>query len=168
VCRASDSCCAFAEREEVIRPEAFEKQVYLVGVCVRVQVPLSLAWALTIHKSQGLTLDFVIVDLAGAFAEGQVYVALSRARSREGLQVRNFAPDRVRTNRRVQQLYEILDTAAGPGSHVDPSAALQQFVQSIPKWWSQLVASYPRWLPLYRLSAAFRRWTSREGSEIEV
>jgi ATP-dependent exoDNAse (exonuclease V) alpha subunit len=52
----------------------------------RVQYPLMPAWAVTIHKAQGLTLARVAVDFGrGAFAEGQVYVALSRCQTLEGL-----------------------------------------------------------------------------------
>lgn len=60
-----------------------------------VQYPVKLAWALTIHKSQGLTFNNVIIDMGrGAFTGGQTYVALSRCRSFEGLTLRSTVADR--------------------------------------------------------------------------
>jgi hypothetical protein len=64
------------------------------------QHPLRLAWAITIHKSQGLTFDKVVIDAADAFAHGQVYVALSRCKTFEGIILRSRIGDRsVKTDR---------------------------------------------------------------------
>ncbi|KAF5986178.1 atp-dependent dna helicase pif1 [Fusarium coicis] len=57
----------------------------------RTQIPLVPGWAITIHKSQGMTLERVIVNLSRAFAEGQVYVALSRATGLRGLKLEGSA-----------------------------------------------------------------------------
>ncbi len=56
---------------------------------VFIQYPLKLAWAITIHKSQGLTFEKAIIDAQAAFAHGQVYVALSRCKSFEGIVLRS-------------------------------------------------------------------------------
>ena len=61
-------------------------------VMVTEQFPLVLAFAMTIHKSQGLTLESVAVDCQGAFEPGQVSVAIGRVRSKGGISVTNFRP----------------------------------------------------------------------------
>lgn len=53
----------------------------------RSQIPLALAWATTIHKSQGQTLDYAVVDISRTFTEGQAYVGVSRVRRKEDMQV---------------------------------------------------------------------------------
>lgn len=74
----------------------------------RAQVPLILAWALSIHKAQGQTLNRVKVDLGRVFEKGQAYVALSRATSMAGLQVLRFDPKKVNAHERVRTFYSKL------------------------------------------------------------
>ena len=71
------------------------------------QYPLRLAWAITVHKSQGLTFEKVIADVGYSFASGQVYVALSRCTSLNGLVLTSpITPRSIKTDRRVIQFAE--------------------------------------------------------------
>lgn len=74
------------------------------------QIPLMLAWAVTIHKSQGKTMDQVNIDLSvGAFAPGQVYVALSRCRTLSGIRLkRPIKLNDVRCEPEIKRFYEAL------------------------------------------------------------
>lgn len=74
------------------------------------QLPLRLAWAVTIHKAQGKTFDKVIIDLdRGAFEHGQTYVALSRCRTLEGIVLRQpIRPNDIRTDERILDFYNLL------------------------------------------------------------
>ena len=71
------------------------------------QIPLCLAWALTIHKIQGATLSLADMDVGGQIFEyGQTYVALSRVQSLDGLYLSAFQPQRIRANEAVKQFYQ--------------------------------------------------------------
>lgn len=71
------------------------------------QIPLRLAWAVTIHKSQGLTFDKVVIDAGRAFAHGQVYVALSRCRSLEGIVLRSpLTPESIVADNRINDFLQ--------------------------------------------------------------
>jgi ATP-dependent DNA helicase PIF1 len=74
------------------------------------QIPLRLAWAVTIHKAQGKTFDKVIIDMdKGAFEHGQTYVALSRCRTLEGIVLRQpLRPQDIRTDERVTEFYRLM------------------------------------------------------------
>jgi ATP-dependent DNA helicase PIF1 len=75
----------------------------------RRQVPLILAYAISIHKAQGQTLSRVRVDLGKVFEKGQAYVALSRATSREGLQILRFDAKKVMAHPKVAGFYRSLE-----------------------------------------------------------
>lgn len=86
-----------------------EKNKYGINVLAeRTQIPLAVAWALSVHKSQGLTIDHLIVNCIGIFTTGQLYVALSRASTMEGLIIRNFNPDSIMVDQKVISFYENL------------------------------------------------------------
>ena len=72
------------------------------------QIPLILAWAITIHKSQGATLDSAEMDLgSNIFACGQTYVALSRVKDINSLYITSFDPNKIKINHKVRDFYSI-------------------------------------------------------------
>ncbi|GAA4694144.1 AAA family ATPase [Kocuria gwangalliensis] len=102
---------------EVTRPVVEHGTLRHEVIGTYTQLPFRLAWAITIHKSQGQTLDNVVVDLTGGtFADGQLYVALSRCTSFEGLVLRrNVLPRDLKVDQRIRRFLR-------SGSHaVQPS-----------------------------------------------
>lgn len=74
------------------------------------QFPVKLGYAITIHKSQGMSIDYLEVNLGKCFADGMAYVALSRARKYDGLRVTNWKPGAVRCNKKAFDFYMGLKT----------------------------------------------------------
>lgn len=73
------------------------------------QIPLIHAWAITIHKSQGVTLEMAQIDAGSSIFEcGQTYVALSRVKSLDGLYLTALNPQKIRVNKKVQEFYASL------------------------------------------------------------
>lgn len=94
------------------------------------QYPLRLAWAITIHKSQGLTFERAIIDAQSAFAHGQVYVALSRCKSFEGIVLRSpIIYSSVKTDVKVKNFTEEADKNAPDEAHLQQSK--RDFQQSL-------------------------------------
>jgi ATP-dependent DNA helicase PIF1 len=98
-----------SSRDLLCQPEAWKIELPNGEIqASRSQIPLILAWALSIHKAQGQTLERVKVDLGKIFEKGQAYVALSRATSQEGLQVLRFDPKKVMAHDKVRTFYDSL------------------------------------------------------------
>ena len=74
------------------------------------QIPLALAWAMTIHKSQGMTLDKIRCNLGRVFTSGQIYVALSRVKTAEGLFIEDIDLSQVRADPTIVNFYQNLLT----------------------------------------------------------
>ena len=120
-----------------IGPHVWEQRVNN-GTCsiTRTQIPLAPAWALTVHKCQGMSLDKVVTDLGQVFEEGMAYVALSRARSLNALQVNGLdvalRGNKVKANRKVLQYYKSMGQDGPPPTTVIKPVQNVQPVQAAP------------------------------------
>ena len=95
---------------ENIEKHDFEFYNNEILVAVRKQYPLRLAYGITIHKSQGMSLDKLVVDCSQIFEKGQVYVALSRIKTLNGLYLHNFNPKKVMVDEKVSEFYKNLQS----------------------------------------------------------
>jgi ATP-dependent DNA helicase PIF1 len=146
-------------KELLCSPVEFNHRIYMTGDCRRVQVPLKLAWALTMHKCQGDTLDKVQVDLTGCFSPGQCYVALSRAKATSGLQITGFTKDTVKTHPLAIAFHDALT-----------AGTVDAFLSTVPRWFDPLLQAGvdPNWRSLFESSKVFRKWTTASAPAASV
>lgn len=118
------------------------------------QYPLRLAWAVTVHKSQGLSFDEIVLDLEDSFAPGQLYVALSRCRTLDGLHLSSkIRPENVIVNNTVIAFQQTIDSVNDLTGHLDKakeayemyvlknSFSLDKLISYIESWESYVIDS---------------------------
>ena len=138
----------------LVLPHDFQKNIHGKGTCIRTQIPLALAWAVTVHKTQGASLDYAVVDLNGTFADGQAYVAISRSRTKEGLQIKNFSTSAIRTDPLVREFYEAIH-----------SNKVEQFLKRPGMWWGDEIDKFnPKWKALFDRNPTFKLWKQERAS----
>ncbi|GAA6051095.1 hypothetical protein JCM3770_004710 [Rhodotorula araucariae] len=117
-------------KQLIIRPHTWCIDLDKYNTVARTQLPLQLAWALTIHKSQGQSLDAVGVRLTNTFEKGQAYVALSRCRKPEGMRIEGFRPGVVMAHPTVIAFYDCIKEKTSffvtPVEPVNPLALLHE------------------------------------------
>ena len=96
-------------KELLIEKNTYEYEQPLYQSRIR-QIPLKLAWAITIHKSQGSTLDYAVIDIGkNIFEYGQTYTALSRLKDINSLYITSFDPKKIKAHPKVIDFYKGLE-----------------------------------------------------------
>lgn len=121
-CDNDDGCSVASDINEfTIHPEEWANKMGDQIVSSRVQIPLRLAWSISVHKSQGMTIPNLTVNLAGVFEYGQAYVALSRATELRRLTLRGFSEKTFRAHPKVKTFYSLLAGDSRGGGYVASS-----------------------------------------------
>ena len=142
------------ERELLILPYNTTRSLYRVGWALRRKLPLRLAWAISVHKSQGMSLPRLRVELASAFATGQCYVALSRATTIDGLCIASFDRDRVLISHEALRFHDAVRASTGAQSP-EPLGA---FWLRSHFWWKDVLEgprTHAGWPDIYRSYGRF-------------
>ncbi len=124
------------------------------------QYPLRLAWAITVHKSQGLTFDKVILDISRAFAAGQAYVALSRCTSLEGVVLQSPVHENcVQTDEHAVRFAQ----SEKPAVELNDILTVEK-----QRFWAARLLRYFDWKPLHRLLYEFQKLLEdKTGAEFD-
>jgi len=122
-----------------------------------VQYPLTLAWAVTIHKSQGLTFDRAIIDIGSSFAAGQAYVALSRCTSLDGIVLHS----KIHSNCIFTDEYAINFSK----TEKDETELQHLFSDGKQKFWAERLLMYFEWKEMYMILREFEKLLDDKTSD---
>ena len=126
--------------EHLVKTESWDVTQGQKVLAQRTQIPLMLSWAMSIHKAQGMTIPLLEVSTDRSFEYGQVYVALSRAVSLEGLVLNDFSRHTVKCHSEVMAFYKSVLGVSADAAEVEEDASVHTSV-------TELVKAFQLYLP---------------------